>query len=143
MIRRENGSFVLYDNRSASGTMLNGRNISAPAALKDKDLVQILDYQLFFSGECIYYKSSIKGISLRVSEVNKYVGSGKKKKQILKDVNCEIQANEFVAIIGGSGAGKTTLMNAISGFEPDFEGKIYCNGIDLVEQFQNLKNHPI
>lgn len=140
MIRRENGSFVLYDNRSASGTMLNGRNISAPAALKDKDLVQILDYQLFFSGECIYYKSSIKGISLRVSEVNKYVGSGKKKKQILKDVNCEIQANEFVAIIGGSGAGKTTLMNAISGFEPDFEGKIYCNGIDLVEQFQNLKN---
>ncbi len=139
-IRRENGNYILYDNRSVNGTMVNGRNISAPTALKDKDLIQILDYQLFFSGECIYYKSSRKGISLRVSEVNKYVGRGKKKKQILKDVNCEIQANEFVAIIGGSGAGKTTLMNAVSGFEPDFEGKIYCNGIDLVEQFQNLKN---
>ena len=58
----------------------------------------------------------------------------------LQDVNCEIQGNEFVAIIGGSGAGKTTLMNAISGFEPDFEGNVFCNGIDLAEQFQNLKN---
>ena len=55
-------------------------------------------------------------------------------------MNCEIQGNEFVAIIGGSGAGKTTLMNAISGFGPDFEGNVFCNGIDLAEQFQNLKN---
>ena len=65
---------------------------------------------------------------------------GRKRKQILKDVNCEIRGNEFVAIIGGSGAGKTTLMNAVSGFEPDFEGKVFCNGIDLKEQFHNLKN---
>ena len=70
----------------------------------------------------------------------KVVGRGRKKKKILNDVSCEIRGNEFVAIIGGSGAGKTTLMNAISGFEPEFEGKVFCNGTDLVENFQALKN---
>lgn len=139
-IRNQNGCFVLYDCDSANGTMLNGDNVSEPVILKDKDLIQILDFQLFFSNECIYYKSVEKGISLRAEEINKYVGSKNKRKQILRNVSCEIRPNEFVAIIGGSGAGKTTLMNAISGFEPDFEGKVYCNGIDLIEQFQNLKN---
>lgn len=139
-IRRENGEYVLYDSQSANGTMVNGEDISEARILKDKDVIQILDYQLLFSDGCIYYKTASEGISLRVSQVNKYAGTGKKKKQILRDVNCTIQANEFVAIIGGSGAGKTTLMNAVSGFEPDFDGKIYCNGIDLVKQFQNLKS---
>ena len=31
-------------------------------------------------------------------------------------------------------------MNAISGFEPTFEGKVYCNGTDLVQNFQALKS---
>lgn len=139
-IQKKNEKCVLLDNRSANGTMVNGENLSGPRVLKDKDVIQILDFQLFFSDECVYYQAMSKGISLRVCDLNKSVGLGKKKKQILKNINCEIQANEFVAIIGGSGAGKTTFMNAISGFEQEFEGKIYCNGIDLVEQFQNLKN---
>lgn len=140
IVKREHERYVLYDNNSGNGTMVNGENISVPTVLRDKDVIQILDYQLFFSEEYIYYKTTVKGISLRVDNVNKHVGFGKKKKQILKDVNCEIRANEFVAIIGGSGAGKTTLMNAISGFEPEFDGKIYCNDIDMIVQFQNLKN---
>ncbi len=132
--------YVLVDEKSANGLMVNGREVREPVLLNDKDVIQILDYQLFFSSQYIYYKSVVSGISLRAEGINKFVGKGKKQKQILKDVNCEIQGNEFVAIIGGSGAGKTTLMNAISGFEPDFKGKVFCNGIDLVEQFQNLKN---
>lgn len=136
----QDGGYVLKDNHSTNGVMINGRSAAGAAVLRDKDLIQILDYQLFFSGECIYYKATAQGISLRACGINKYVGRGKKKKQILKNVSCEIQGNEFVAIIGGSGAGKTTLMNAVSGFEPEFDGKVYCNGIDLIEQFQNLKS---
>lgn len=139
-IQREGGNYILFDNHSTNGTMVNGQNITSPIILKDKDVIQILDYQLLFSNACIYYKANVQGISLRVSNVSKFVGLGKKRKQILNNVNCEIQANEFVAIIGGSGAGKTTLMTAISGFDPDFEGHIYCNGIDLIEQFNNLKS---
>lgn len=139
-IRKENQQYILYDHKSANGVMVNGKAVRESVLLKDKDIIQILDFQLCFSNECIYYMAQMHGISLRACGINKFVGSGRKRKQILQDVNCEIQGNEFVAIIGGSGAGKTTLMNAISGFEPDFEGNVFCNGIDLAEQFQNLKN---
>lgn len=139
-LQKENDKYVLYDNNSANGVMVNGQTVRGQAVLKDKDIIQILDHQLCFSDQCIYYTSKVQGISLRACGIHKFVGRGKKRKQILKDVNCEIRGNEFVAIIGGSGAGKTTLMNAISGFEPDFEGKVFCNGIDLKEQFQSLKN---
>ena len=58
----------------------------------------------------------------------------------MNNVNCEIRPNEFVAIIGGSGAGKTTLMSAISGFDKEFTGAVYCNGVNLIEQFHSLKS---
>lgn len=140
MIKKENGVFVLHALNSENGIMVNGCTITKPTVLQDKDLIQILDNQLLFSTECIYYKAVTEGISVRVNNVSKFVGRGKKKKQILKDVCCEIHPNEFVAIIGGSGAGKTTLMTAISGFETTFKGQVFCNDINLVEQFQNLKN---
>ena len=31
-------------------------------------------------------------------------------------------------------------MNAMSGFDYDISGKVYCNGIDLRKNFQSLKN---
>ena len=140
IVQRQGNKYVLQDQKSASGVMVNGRTVTGPVVLTDKDLIQILDYQLLFSNECIYYKAKTEGISVVVNNVNKFVGKGKKKKQILRNVSCEIKPNEFVAIIGGSGAGKTTLMNAISGFEPQFTGEVLCNNIDLVKQFQSMKN---
>ena len=139
-IRRQGNAYVLYAERTGNGTLINGQRVVGQRVLQDKDLIQILDYQLFFSNECIYYKTLVKGISLLVNGIDKFVGGRNKRKQILRNVSCEIKGNEFVAIIGGSGAGKTTLMNAISGFEPDFIGNVYCNGIDIVSQFQSLKN---
>ena len=137
--RRQDG-YVLEDAHSTNGVLLNGSYLTKEARLKDKDVIQILGFQLLFCRGCIYYKSAAKGISLQVQQVTKIVGKGRQKKRILNHVSCEIQGNEFVAIIGGSGAGKTTLMNAISGFEPGFEGKVYCNGTDLVQNFQALKS---
>ena len=138
--RNHQGRICLYDCSSANGVMINGKHVSEPTMLQDKDVIQILDFALLYSSECIYYRSVTEGISLRACSVTKNVGRGKKKKKILDNVSCEISPNEFVAIIGGSGAGKTTLMNAISGFEKDFKGNVYCNGIDLIEQFDNLKS---
>ena len=120
--------------------MINGFPVTEDVVLRDKDVIQILGYQLFFSGESIYFKTTASGVSLRVCNVSKTVGAGKKRKKILQNVDCEIKANEFVAIIGGSGAGKTTLMNAISGFEPGFSGKVYCNGADMIKNFQRIKS---
>lgn len=134
------GACVLEDSGSVNGVLVNGERVTGRRKLQDKDVIQILGFQLLFCQNGIYYKTAPEGISLQVRDVTKEVGREPKKKRILNHVSCEIEGNEFVAIIGGSGAGKTTLMNAISGFEPDFAGKVYCNGTDLVEHFQMLKN---
>ena len=139
-IERGANGCTLFDNHSANGVMLNAESVTSPRRLVEKDVIQILDFQLVYAENRIYHCKSVSGIYLKTLNVEKEVGRASKKKKILQDVNCEIKGNEFVAIIGGSGAGKSTLMNVISGFDTQFAGNVYCNGLDLIEQFQNLKN---
>lgn len=51
----------------------------------------------------------------------------------LDNVDLEIQAGEFVSIVGQSGAGKSTLLKLIYAEEMPTEGKVYFNGKDLSE----------
>ena len=102
--------------------------------------MQIGGALFFLTGGCLVYQSASNGVSLQLQDINKIVGRGSGRKKILNRVSCEIGSNEFVAIIGGSGAGKTTVMNAMSGFDSRIEGKVFCNGIDLRQNFSALKN---
>jgi branched-chain amino acid transport system ATP-binding protein len=51
----------------------------------------------------------------------------------LKKVSCEVHQGEIVALIGANGAGKTTILNAISGILPINDGKILFSGTDLTK----------
>ncbi len=50
---------------------------------------------------------------------------------VLKDIVLEIQAGESLALVGPSGAGKTTLFNLIPRFYDPTEGKIFIDGVDI------------
>lgn len=50
-------------------------------------------------------------------------------KSILKDFSCSINQGEKIALTGESGRGKTTLLNVIAGFIPQFEGSVEVCGI--------------
>lgn len=49
----------------------------------------------------------------------------------LKKVSCDVNQGEIVALIGANGAGKTTILNAISGILPILEGKILFEKSEL------------
>ncbi len=51
--------------------------------------------------------------------------------KVLKGVNIEVAAGEYVAIIGGNGHGKTTLLKTASGLLKPTSGKIYFAGQDI------------
>lgn len=135
----DNG-YELTDISGRNGTLLNGRTLEGRAVLKECDIIQILAYQMIYMKGTVFYKTTSEGISLNVEHIDKWVGKGNKRKQLLHDVNLQIESNEFVAIIGGSGAGKTTLMNAISCFDRQFTGHVYCNGLDLLSNFKYMKS---
>ena len=58
-------------------------------------------------------------------------------KNALDNINLEIKKGEFVAIIGHTGCGKSTLIQHFNGLLKPEEGKIYING-ELVND-SNIK----
>jgi putative ABC transport system ATP-binding protein len=50
---------------------------------------------------------------------------------VLQDVNATLAKGEFVAILGKSGTGKSTLLNLISGIDRADSGAVWLNGQDL------------
>lgn len=130
--------YYITDESSGQTTRVNGHRAVGTVELKNFDIIQILDYQLIVSAGMLYYSTDVHGIHVVADNIVKKVG--KNHKVLLNHVSLEIGSNEFVAIIGGSGAGKTTLMNAISGFDKDCTGRISFNGVDVHREFNVLKN---
>ncbi len=52
-------------------------------------------------------------------------------KVALRGVNLTLEEGDFVTVIGGNGAGKSTTLNAIAGVWPVDEGSIIIDGIDV------------
>jgi sulfonate transport system ATP-binding protein len=61
-----------------------------------------------------------RGVGIRVQAVSKAYGE----REVLKTVDVEIEAGEFVAIVGRSGCGKSTLLRLIAGLEQSNNGSI-------------------
>ncbi len=64
---------------------------------------------------------------LRLAAVSKRFGARK----VLNDVSLEVPSGEYVAILGESGIGKSTLLNAIAGLEPVDSGRIFFEDREL------------
>jgi ABC-type multidrug transport system ATPase subunit len=61
-----------------------------------------------------------------------------RKQTLLKDIHLEIETGKMVLILGGSGAGKTTFMNAVMGYE-QAEGEILYNDTDIYKEYERMK----
>ena len=67
------------------------------------------------------------GASLEIDRVEAAYGAVK----VLKAVSLAVRPGEFVALLGSSGCGKTTLLRAVSGFVPITGGRIMVDGKDI------------
>lgn len=68
---------------------------------------------------------------LKINNVNKYYNNGHIRLHALKDVSFEVNEGEFLAIMGSSGSGKSTMMNILGCLDNEFSGTYILDGIDI------------
>ncbi len=126
---------TLHDLNSTNGTFVNGRRIFAPHFLRENDEIQIGPYKLVYEHSGVQQYASTGGVRLDGIKVTREVGHGDSIKQILKSISISIYPREFIALVGTSGAGKSTFMKALSAVDRAQYGQVLLNGDNLYEQF--------
>ncbi len=84
------------------------------------------------------YSSNTSSNSLSINIQDRSVTEGGGRKYLLRNINMNIRGGHMVLVLGGSGAGKTTFMNAVMGYEPA-KGRIIYNSQDIYKNFENMK----
>lgn len=138
-IVQEKDGYYIVDNGSTNGIIVNNRRVSGKEKLHEKDVISITNSKLIFTTVMIsycYYKS---GISVDASDIVIKRGKGKKSFITSNHVSLNIKPGELVAIIGGSGAGKSTILNCMCGYLQPTQGEVYINGVNLYQNFDSLK----
>lgn len=79
--------------------------------------------------------------------VSKIYGEGEAEVRALDKVQLRIERGEYVAIIGASGSGKSTMMNLIGCLDQPTRGRYLIDGIDTAQltesQFAHIRNRKI
>lgn len=70
------------------------------------------------------------GKLIEVGSLSKRYGDGE---NVFENVNFDIYKNEFICLIGHSGCGKSTILNALAGLENATSGSILMNGKEVVK----------
>ena len=70
---------------------------------------------------------------LSVQGVTKAYRKGDRTITPLNDVNLDVEAGDFVSLMGASGSGKSTLLNLVAGIDRPTAGRIVVNGTDITQ----------
>ena len=145
---RGNKGWAVEDTNSTNGVFLNGVRIDKAQYLFPLDVVRMGNLFFFFDGKNLWYPiekqtkpkkvSKSNGPNLNISIKERTVRHNFKKLVLLQDINMEIKSGEMVLILGGSGAGKTTFMNAVMGYEKA-NGTICYGNTDIYREYEKMK----
>jgi putative ABC transport system ATP-binding protein len=68
---------------------------------------------------------------LEARNLTKIIDTGTHRVEILRGINLEVPAGQFVAIMGASGSGKSTLLGLLAGLDTATEGQVVLDGADI------------
>ena len=74
---------------------------------------------------------------ITVNKVNKTYKNGSLELQVLKNISFKVDKGEFLAIMGSSGSGKSTMMNILACLDSQYEGTYILDGIDISKLTEN------
>jgi putative ABC transport system ATP-binding protein len=68
---------------------------------------------------------------IEVRNVKRWIQNGSRRVEILKGISLTIPAGQFVAIVGASGSGKSTMLGLLAGLDTPSEGEIWLDGTPI------------
>lgn len=74
---------------------------------------------------------------LKTIDLSKSYGHAEAKVEALKNVNISVKQGEFVAIVGASGSGKSSLLHLLGGVDRPTSGQVIIDGSDLYTKSEN------
>lgn len=74
---------------------------------------------------------------IKVNDINKTYKNGDMELRVLKNISFSVKEGEFLAIMGSSGSGKSTMMNILGCLDSEYEGKYLLDGIDISKMNQD------
>src|SRR5438874_5450966 len=87
------------------------------------------------------------GALVRLVDVHKTYRTGEMEVRAVRGVSLEICGGEFVALMGASGSGKSTMMNTLGCLDRPTAGKYFLDGIDVSElnrdELADIRNQKI
>lgn len=124
------GRYILRDH-SANGVFVNGQKINGSTVIEPNADIRIGPFTFVVRGDELLLLD--QGSHIRLDACNLVLET--KGKRRLDDVSLAIEPGQFVALVGGSGAGKSTMMRTLLGLEQPTKGIVYLNGEDLRKNF--------
>ena len=110
--------------RMRSGALTLERPREGRLALQDGDRYPTALPRLHTPVQAAEDAQGIEGVSLALRGVTKSFGG----REVLKGIDLDIPAGQFVAVVGRSGGGKTTLMRLVTGLDLPTGGEVAING---------------
>jgi putative ABC transport system ATP-binding protein len=84
---------------------------------------------------------------IELQDIEKTYGNGSVTTSVLRDISFRVEPGEYVAIMGASGTGKSTLMNILGCLDKPTAGQYRLDGIDVVNlddtELSHLRNEKI
>lgn len=117
-LRCRDDKWEIEDTSTKFGVMVNGSRIEKSRMLEENDEICIGDTMFYFAGNQLKYSHrqyTENRLSIHIEE--RSVWQLFKKHTLLEDIDLTIYPGEMVLLLGGSGAGKTTFINAVTGYE--------------------------
>ena len=127
----------ITDLRSTNGTYVNDTRVEADVWLQPDDVIRIGSFRFVMGEDELGQYDESRGLHVDALDLNKWVH---KDLNILKDISLTFQPREFIAVVGQSGGGKSTLLDAIAGYRPATDGVVMVNGTNIYSNFDVVQN---
>lgn len=138
-LRFSQGNWEIEDTSTKFGVRINGIKMEDNQVLREQDEICIGDTLFYFLGTRLKYSHrqyTENRLSIHIEE--RSVWQLFKKHTLLEDIDLTIYPGEMVLLLGGSGAGKTTFVNAVTGYEKA-KATILEGDQDIYRNYNQLK----